>query len=395
MRQSMPAQDRYRIPLFCLVTMLFWFSSYTYVPVLTYYVESLGASHKMAGIIVGSYGLMQLLLRIPIGILTDKLGKIRIFISIGMSFAALSGLGLMLTQDLNLILLLRAMAGIAAATWVDFTILFSGYYKVGETTRAIGTINFYGYIGQITAMYLGGILAEALSMRATFAVGALGAVLGLGLSFLLAEKSGEKKEPLSLKGLAGVMTDRTLISISSIAILSQLLTYATIYGFTPVFAAQQFHISKYDMGIITIVSTIATAVAAILGGGYFARKYGERAVAVSGYLLLGLFTAAVPFIGNYGVFLAVQFMVGIGRGLSFTMLMGLSIKGVPDNRRATAMGFFQAVYAGGMFIGPVILGVIADFFSLTQGFVFLGLLGLLTAWLANTLIRKAEEAAAW
>jgi MFS family permease len=36
--------------------------------------------------------------------------------------------------------------------------------------------------------------------------------------------------------------------------------------------------------------------------------------------------------------------------------MGLSIARLPDAEKATAMGFFQAVYAIGMFIGPVSSG---------------------------------------
>ena len=67
----------YRLPLFCLVTSLFWFSMYTYVPVLTSYIESLGASHKMAGAIIGSYGFVQMILRIPLGILSDRMHKKR------------------------------------------------------------------------------------------------------------------------------------------------------------------------------------------------------------------------------------------------------------------------------------------------------------------------------
>ena len=77
MIQSNERKRKYRLPLFCLVTGLFWFSMYTYVPVLTSYIESLGASHKMAGTIVGSYGFVQMILRIPLGILSDRMHKKR------------------------------------------------------------------------------------------------------------------------------------------------------------------------------------------------------------------------------------------------------------------------------------------------------------------------------
>jgi DHA1 family multidrug resistance protein-like MFS transporter len=41
-------------------------------------------------------------------------------------------------------------------------------------------------------------------------------------------------------------------------------------------------------------------------------------------------------------------------------MMGMSIEHVPDERRTTAMGLFQAVYGVGMFAGPSLSGVLAD-----------------------------------
>src|SRR5436305_3388851 len=57
-----------RIPLFCFVTLVFWFSMYTCVPILTAYLKDLGVSNRMAGLIVGMYGLSQMPLRIPVGV---------------------------------------------------------------------------------------------------------------------------------------------------------------------------------------------------------------------------------------------------------------------------------------------------------------------------------------
>lgn len=55
-----------------------------------------------------------------------------------------------------------------------------------------------------------------------------------------------------------------------------------------------------------------------------------------------------------------QFIDGFGQGMISPSLMGLSIKGVKNNKRASAMGFFQAVNGVGMFCGPVIVGMLSD-----------------------------------
>ena len=67
-----------------LAVFLFWFSVYTYPSFLTTYVTNkLGAAKTLAGMIVGSYGLTQMILRIPLGILSDAIKKRKLFVMIG------------------------------------------------------------------------------------------------------------------------------------------------------------------------------------------------------------------------------------------------------------------------------------------------------------------------
>ena len=63
---------------------------------------------------------------------------------------------------------------------------------------------------------------------------------------------------------------------------------------------------------------------------------------------------------------------------------------MPLNKRSTAMGFFQAIYGLGMFLGPLVMGVIGDFISLNQGFVFLGIVGVLTGFLSYLFIKGSS-----
>ena len=60
---------------------LFWFSMYTYPSFLSGYVQNvLGAGSVLVGMIVGSYGFVQMLLRIPLGICSDRVKKRRVFV---------------------------------------------------------------------------------------------------------------------------------------------------------------------------------------------------------------------------------------------------------------------------------------------------------------------------
>lgn len=381
----MPRQNC-KIPLFCLVTTLFWASLYTYVPILTTYVEGLGASHKMAGLIVGSYGFVQMLLRIPVGIVSDRYHKRRLFVIFGLFFAAFSAAGILAFKNLNLILLFRSFAGAAAATWVDYTILFSSYYEPTEASKAIGLMNFFSIVGQTAAMFAGGLAADYLGGRAPFATGVAIGIAGLGLSFFLVEKSAARPTKLSFSDYAAFAADRNLLAVSLLAVLVQVLAFATVFGFTPVFAAQHLHATQAQIGLLAVLSNLPGAFSSLIAGSRFAEKWGVKKLIGCGFVLAGAFTVAIPLTKSMGLLILTQIMAGFGRGLSFTLLMGQSIQTTPVAKRATAMGFFQAVYGLGMFVGPVLMGVIGDWTNLRQGFILLGVLGVATAFLAQRMI---------
>ena len=54
-----------------------------------------------------------------------------------------------------------------------------------------------------------------------------------------------------------------------------------------------------------------------------------------------------------------QVLLGVGLGIAYPVLMGMSIEYVSDAERATAMGLHQSVYAIGMFAGPWLSGILA------------------------------------
>lgn len=170
------------------------------------------------------------------------------------------------------------------------------------------------------------------------------------------------------------------------AILSQIMTFATVFGFTPVFA-QSLGAGEFEMGLLTFFSTFPTAVAGMIGGGFLSSKYGEKKVVIFGFLLVGVFTVIIPYVSSITTLIITQTFAGFGRGFVMPILMALSIKHIEQSRRSTAMGFYQAIYGVGMFIGPILMGLLIDWRGLETGFVFMGVLGFLTAFLSYKLIK--------
>lgn len=381
-------KENFRPYLFCMMTGLYWFSQYTYVPILSPYAESLGSSYMLLGLILGSYGLMQMLIRLPLGIWSDTLRKRKVFIIAGILVSILSSFGMWHFKNLPALFFFRALSGVSAATWVAFTVLFSSYFIGQHAPKSIGILNAVNYTGQMIAMALGGLVAQSFGPEYAFALGAIGGVGSLILSFGVVEKVVESSaEPIRFKVLLETIKDRNLIIVSSLAVLSQILTYATVLGFTPL-AAKAIGANSFELGILTALATLPAIFAAPLSGTVFTERFGERTTVVIGFILTALYCLSIPYIKHVEIFYLSQFIGGFGRGLSFSLLMGLSIKNISFEKRATAMGFFQAVYGLGMFLGPVLVGFFGESIGLDYSFLAIGGIGVLAALISGLYIKS-------
>ncbi|MFW5981684.1 MAG: MFS transporter [Halanaerobiaceae bacterium] len=378
------------IRLFFFVTIFYWFSMYAYIPTFSPYIETLGASHRLIGLILGSYGFTQMLIRIPLGIYSDRINKRKVFVIIGIMLSIVSGSGMYFSESPYLILLFRSLAGASAATWVSFTVLFSSYFTQEETSKSIGIINAAVKLGQVVAMFLAGIVAQNLGQQSPFLLAALGGVLGLALSAGVEEKKDPEHKALNISELFKVASNYNLLMVSFLAIILMLITYATTFGFVPLLA-KRLGASEFHLGLLTTVTTIPGILSASLSGTYFTKKFTEKKSIIIGFILISLSCLVVPFISRLSSLYLSQMLNGFAQGIVFPLLMGLSIKDVELRKRGTAMGFFQAIYGLGMFAGPVLLGFLSDMLGLRTGFGVIAMISIMGALITKLYCRNGSE----
>lgn len=363
--------------------LLYWASLYVYVPILPVYARALGASLTLVGLIVGSYGLAQLLLRIPIGVASDRLARRRPFAVAGFAAAVLSGISLMLAPSAEWLLLGRTLAGVSAATWVVISVIFASYFPAAETTRAMGLASFLSGAGQLVATSTGGKIAELYGWRAPFLAGAVLALAG-GLVMLLI-RDPEAQRRSAAPGWAEILrvgTRPRLLAVSAVSALGQYTFWATSYAFVPVYASNLGY-SPAQIGLLTTAMLVAYT-AASLGLVRLARVLDGRVLICGGLVLAALSPLVTPFVTGYGLLLAVQALGGLGRGVAFPSLMGASLAAVTSRERGTAMGVYQAIYALGMTAGPATAGVIADRLGVSGALWISGLVTLLATTIAGS-----------
>lgn len=368
-----------RIILVFVATAL-WFSSYTCVPILTVFAHQLGASYQMVGLIVGIYGFTQFALRIPVGILSEAWGSRKIFILAGIAASALSGLSIWLFPVVGMLLFSRALAGVASASWVDFTVLYASYFPKEDAPKAVGYINSVLFLGSVLGMLAGGYAAQLYGYVFPFVMSVIVGGVGLVLAFFLRERRLPPQKA-GVQLMRECLRDKNLLRLSWLGIVVQGISYVTTLGFVPVVAAD-LGAGNLELGLLTAVATVPTIFGSALSGTFFRRHAGERGTLVIGFVALGLSSFVIPFIPSLSFLYLSQALGGFGLALTFSPLMGLSIKNFTDEKRSTAMGIYQSMYGLGMFGGPVLTGFLGSNFGLDWAFWFAGLIGWAGALLA-------------
>jgi len=371
------------------VTSLYWISLYLYVPVLAPYTAHLGGTPRLVGLVVGAYGLAQLLLRIPLGLTSDRMGKRRPFLGLGFLASALASVGFVLAPDPTYLIGARFISGVSACAWVAFSVLFASYFGSAGSTKSMGYIMFCTNLSVMAATYAGGLIADAYGWLAPFWASIGVGTLGFAAVGLVRERPAQKAGEASHLGpLKAVVRHPELVFAAAVAAMGQYNTFATVFSFVPNYAVS-IGASKTELGAITMVATLATSLATLLGGAVLAPRAGPRVTVCAGHLLVAASTAAIPYITRVGGLYISQALGGLGRGVTFPVLMGLSISRVPPEQKATAMGFFQAVYAAGMFIGPVVAGTVGNDLGYVSLFLSTAAVSLATSVVALRLPRGA------
>ncbi|MFC3749482.1 MFS transporter [Paenibacillus sp. GCM10012306] len=353
---------------FLIIVYFYWFSSYIYVPILSPYVEHLGASYMMVGMVLGVYGLMQILFRLPMGIGSDYMNRRRPFIYLGLIATAVSCLLFMWGAAPGWALAARAVSGISASAWVVYTVMFTGYFSKDEAGKAMGMLQFTTVIAQLTSMMISGYIVDHWGWSTPFLIGSIVAILALLLALRLPEQRLERSEGrMQVKDLALVIKEPLLVRVSLLSALAHCVLFITMFGYTPN-QALSIGASKESLGWLTLAFMVPHAVATLYGSRMFGKLLGDRGTLLLGFVGTALCTLFIPFMPTLAALCITQVGNGFMQGLIFPLLLGKSVSGVDPAKRATAMGFYQAVYAAGMSAGPFVAGWMSSAYGLAGGF---------------------------
>ncbi len=347
--------------------------------------QDMGLSDTQLGLLSGfSFALVYVLAGIPIAYLADRGNRrniIAIALTVWSGMTAISGLA----QNYTHLLLARIGVGLGEAGGSPPShSMISDYYAPEHRGKAMSFYSTGIYIGILFGFALGGILADELGWRMAFFVVGIPGVLFAGVLMLLLKEPvrgswdacADKNAKASFKETLTFLMTRK--SFWYAALGTAMMSYKS-YGngnFMPSFLYRLHDMSLSEIGFtLALVSGVAGAVGTFMGG-VVADKLGAKDK--RWYLWTPMWGAIIALpLGIYVLLTLNTQSLIIALVLSTvtsTLYLGpciaISHALVPPHMRAmTSAVLFFILNMIGLGLGPLLTGLLSDWFTAQHGVV--------------------------
>nr|MBF0684904.1 MFS transporter [Pseudomonas sp.] len=351
----------------------------------TTFQVSTGTAAGAVSFFVIAYGVLQLVY----GPLGDRYGKQRV-IACAVIASVLINLALMLAPSMSAIIVLRGVAGAAAAGIIPLCIALIGdCVPYGKRQEVLARFMSATIMGMILGQWVGGVFADLLNWQSTFLV--LAGLFAVSAVFLLRSLPARAVHPPRqssygyLTQVAGILRIAWARSILMVALIEGAFVFSAIV-FIPTYLHERFGLPLSAAG----------AVVAIYGAGGLAYTFcaramlarvGESGLAWIGGVLMALGFAMLAFGAHWVWALPACFVSGLGFYMMHNTLQANATQMAPA-ARGTAVSLFAASLFLGQSLGIGVVSAVVDRFGIAAAFMAsMVILPLLGAWLARSITR--------
>ncbi len=356
---------RVMIILITAAVACYWGSLYFYVPTLPVYAQQRINDLAKVGVVLSMYGLWQAIVRLPLGIAADWLGRRKPFIFLGFLLSALGAWLMISAVGYNGLVAGRAITGLAAAAWVPLTVLFSSQFPPEDAVRATGLLSLVQGLSRMVATGMTGSLNQVGGYGLAFFLAAGVALLAILVTLPVRETARPPKTP-SLRGIGRLVIRRDVLLPALLNTVGQYMAWATTFGFLPILAKNLG--ATGEMQSLLVSLNLGVGMAGNLLTSAVVRRVGNLRLLYASIIITVAGIAVLAIGHSMALVIFAVVLLGLGGGMSYPLCMGMSIEKVAEAERATAMGLHQAVYAIGMFAGPWLSGILANAIGLQPMF---------------------------
>ncbi|MDR6549108.1 MFS transporter [Paenibacillus qinlingensis] len=338
------------------------------IPIMPKFMDSLGITGGIIGLLIASFSLTQLLCSPLAGRLADSFGRKKMIVIGMLVFAVSEGL-FGLASSSQLLFVSRMLGGISAAMIMPAVMAYAADITTPkERAAGMGYITASITTGFIIGPGIGGYIAEFGIRVPFYAAGAAGLFAACITLFILRESRRTQENisdtPSSIVERRGLFSqlryayrEPYFFSLIIVFVMSfGLANYETIYG---LFVDQKFGFQPKDIAFIITFGSIAGAVVQVTAFSWLLKRFGEQRVITLCLFFAGLFILLTLFVHQFWMIFAVTFIVFLAIDI-LRPAISTQLSMVAEDQQGYVAGLNSAFTSLGNIAGPIAAGFLLD-----------------------------------
>lgn len=331
------------------------------LPLLPYYVESLGAGAMTIGLVSAAYSFFQLLSAPVLGELSDKIGR-RPVLLFSIGGTAVSFLLLGVANSLPLLFLSRIIDGLSGGNISTAQAYIADITTKENRTQGMGMMMAAFSLGFIIGPAFGGLLSVYGYALPAFLAGMI-ALIATILTYFFLPETIKKETPaviqkqkkvtfFSLRDFYDALTHPEVGLFLTISFL-MMLAFSLMQGTFALFTEHALHLTASDNGIIFAYLGIVGVVIQIFLLKRFLKWLPERPATLVAIIFMAFSFVLMAFSSNWWLLIIAVTFLAVGSSISGPVLAGLISKKTPDSEQGNIAGMNQSIGSVARLVGPV------------------------------------------
>jgi predicted MFS family arabinose efflux permease len=350
-----------------MILSLRFFGLFVVLPLLSLYaLEKDGVNELLLGISIGGYALTQMLLQVPFGMLSDKIGR-KITIIIGLVIFVIGSIICAMSQDIYTLIFGRLLQG-AGAIGAVVTAMISDIVKEEVRAKAMAIMGGSIAMSFALSMIVGPILGANYGIDKLFWLTAILTIISIVVVIKVENPPKISHNYEDSTNAKELLKDNNLITMNITNFLQKGIMTMT-FVIIPVMLTKEYGWSSDELYQVYIPATILGVLA--MGP---AAVFTEKRAKAKEMLILGIIFFAISYI-LFGISSsAMMFVVAIitffiGFNIHEPIMQSLTTKFAKIHQKGMALGIFNSFGYLGTFLGGIIGGFALEYGLFTFGMI--------------------------
>jgi predicted MFS family arabinose efflux permease len=325
-------------------------------PILPEMVQQLHLDPAFAGNLVSLHCLTIALFSPLLGILADRVGRLRVLIPSLILYALLGTAGAFM-QTLTPLLVMRGLLGIASGGIAAASLGLLGNMYEGEArSQALGYATSTLTLTGIAFPLLGGWVG-ATHWQFAFYLYGLGLPLAFLAAFMLKEKPNQVKNRAtdSSQKLSKILTRPHALQLLLTLCLASVAMYAVVI-YAPLYLKATIGAGAALNGIVLASRAIGAAAVSAFAAKGLAKRLGLNRATATGFALMALTLATIPLLSQLLWILLTAVLFGVGFGIALPNLYSALADLATSRLRSSVLAVGTGAGFLGQFLSPILLG---------------------------------------